>query len=107
MGHFGSPRRTVYCATKHALEGMTKSLASELGLANIRVNTLCPTFIETPITAPMFTDELFRKWVIERIALGRLGRLEEVMGAVVFLASDASSLVTGSALMLDGGWTAV
>ncbi len=107
MGRVGSPRRTVYCATKHAMEGMTKSLAWELGSANIRVNTLCPTFIETPMTAPMFADESFRKWVVERIALGRLGRLDEVMGAVVFLASDASSLVTGSALMLDGGWTAV
>ena len=107
MGLVGSPRRSVYCATKHAMEGMTKSLAWELGPANIRVNTLCSTFIETPMTAPMFADESFRKWVIERIALGRLGRLDEVMGAVVFLASDASSLVTGSALVLDGGWTAV
>ena len=107
MGLVGSPRRSVYCATKHAMEGMTKSLAWELGPANIRVNTLCSTFIETPMTAPMFADDSFRKWVIERIALGRLGRLDEVMGAVVFLASDASSLVTGSALVLDGGWTAV
>jgi NAD(P)-dependent dehydrogenase (short-subunit alcohol dehydrogenase family) len=107
MGLVGSPRRTLYCASKHAIEGMTKSLAWELGPANIRVNTLCPTFMETAMTAPMFADASFREWVTSRIALGRLGRVEEIMGAILFLASDASSLVTGSALMLDGGWTAV
>ncbi|MDM0108731.1 SDR family oxidoreductase [Variovorax sp. J22R24] len=106
MGHVGSPRRTLYCASKHAIEGMSKALAWELGPAGIRVNTLCPTFIETALTAPMFEDPVFRQFVIDKIALGRLGRLEEVMGPVVFLASDASSLMTGSALMLDGGWTA-
>ena len=106
MGCVGSPRRTLYCASKHALEGMTKALAWELGPAGIRVNTLCPTFIETAMTAGMFADASFREWVTSRIALGRLGRVEEIMGAVLFLASDASSLVTGSALMLDGGWTA-
>jgi NAD(P)-dependent dehydrogenase (short-subunit alcohol dehydrogenase family) len=106
MGVVGSPRRTIYCASKHALEGMTKALAWELGTAGIRVNTVCPTFIETTLTAGMFADPAFRSWVIERIALKRLGRIDEVMGAIVFLASDASSLVTGSALMLDGGWSA-
>lgn len=106
MGVVGSPRRTLYCASKHAVEGMTKALAWELGPAGIRVNTVCPTFIETAMTAGMFADPVFRGWVTERIALGRLGRTEEVMGAVVFLASEASSLVTGSALMLDGGWSA-
>lgn len=106
MGVVGSPRRTLYCASKHALEGMTKALAWELGRANVRVNTLCPTFIETDLTAPMFAEPSFRAWVLERIALGRLGRLDEIGAAVVFLASDASSLVTGSALMLDGGWSA-
>lgn len=106
MGLVGSPRRTLYCASKHAIEGMTKALAWELGHAAIRVNTVCPTFIETAMTAGMFTDPSFRAWVLERIALGRVGRVEEIMGAIVFLASDASSLVTGSALMLDGGWTA-
>lgn len=106
MGHVGSPRRTLYCASKHAVEGMTKALAWELGGAGIRVNTVCPTFIETALTAPMFTDPAFRRFVTERIALGRLGRVEEMMGPIVFLASDASSLMTGSALMLDGGWTA-
>lgn len=106
MGHVGSPRRTLYCASKHAVEGMTKALAWELGPARIRVNTLCPTFIETDMTAPMLADPGFRQWAQDKIALQRWGRPEEVMGAVVFLASEASSLMTGSALMLDGGWTA-
>ena len=106
MGHVGSPRRTLYCASKHAIEGMSKALAWELGPAGIRVNTVCPTFIETELTADMFKDEAFRAWAIGKIALGRLGRTDEIMGAIVFLAGDAASLVTGSALMLDGGWTA-
>jgi NAD(P)-dependent dehydrogenase (short-subunit alcohol dehydrogenase family) len=106
MGHVGSPRRTLYCASKHAVEGMTKALAWELGPAGIRVNTLCPTFIETAFTAPMFADPAFREFVLAKIALGRIGQMSEVMGPIVFLASDASSLMTGSALMLDGGWTA-
>jgi len=107
MGLVGSPGRTLYCASKHAIEGMSKALAWELGHANIRVNTVCPTFIETSMTAGMFNDPAFREWVTSRIALGRVGQIEEVMGAIVFLASSASGLVTGSALMLDGGWTAV
>lgn len=106
MGHVGGPRRTVYCATKHAVEGLTKALAWELGPSGIRVNTLCPTFIETEMTKPMFADPVFRDYVTSRIALGRLGTLEDVMGAVTFLASDAAALITGSALMVDGGWTA-
>ncbi len=106
MGHVGAPRRTVYCASKHAIEGMTKALAWELGQQNIRVNSICPTFIETSLTKGMFDDPEFKQSVISKIALGRIGQIEEVMGSVVFLASGASSLVTGSALMLDGGWTA-
>lgn len=106
MGHVGGPRRALYCATKHAVEGMTKALAWEFGAQGIRVNTVCPTFIETAMTAGMFADPQFRGYVESRIAVGRLGRLEDVMGAVVFLASDASAMVTGSALMVDGGWTA-
>jgi NAD(P)-dependent dehydrogenase (short-subunit alcohol dehydrogenase family) len=85
---------------------MTKALAWEFGPHRIRINTLCPTFIETAMTADMFKDAQFRSYVESRIALGRLGQLSEIMGPVVFLASDASSLVTGSALMIDGGWTA-
>ncbi len=106
MGHVGGPGRTVYCATKHALEGATKAMAWELGTHGIRVNTICPTFIETPMTADMLADSEFRSFVTAKIALGRIGRVEDVMGVVVYLASDASALVTGSALMIDGGWTA-
>lgn len=107
MGLVGSPRRTLYCASKHALEGMTKALAWELGPHAIRVNSVCPTFIETAMTAKMFADPAFRDWAVSRTALGRIGTLAEVMGAIVFLAADASSLMTGSALVLDAGWTAV
>lgn len=106
MGHVGGPKRTVYCATKHAIEGATKAMAWELGAHGIRVNTLCPTFIETAMTAPMLQDDDFKSFVESKIALGRVGQVEDVMGAAVFLASDASSMVTGSALMVDGGWTA-
>jgi NAD(P)-dependent dehydrogenase (short-subunit alcohol dehydrogenase family) len=107
MGHVGGPKRVLYCATKHAVEGMTKSLAWELGPHNIRANTLCPTFIETAMTEHMFSDTDFRRYVESRIALGRVGKLEDIMGGVVFLASEAAAMVTGSALMVDGGWTAV
>ena len=106
MGHVGGPLRTLYCASKHAVEGLTKALAWEVGTQGIRVNSLCPTFIETEFTAPMFRDPAFRAFAETGTALGRIGRIEEIMGGVVFLASDASSLVTGSALMVDGGWTA-
>jgi len=106
MGHVGGPGRAVYCATKHAMEGMCKALALELGRHGIRVNTLCPTFVRTALTEPMFEDAAFLRWVLERIALGRLATVEDLMGPAVFLASDASAMVTGSALMVDGGWTA-
>jgi NAD(P)-dependent dehydrogenase (short-subunit alcohol dehydrogenase family) len=105
MGHIGAARRTVYCATKHAMEGFTRAMAAELGPHGIRVNTICPTFIETPMTKPFFEDKAFSDWVMARIKLGRLGKIEDVMGAVVYLGSDASSLMTGSSLMLDAGWT--
>lgn len=105
MGHIGAARRTVYCATKHAMEGFTRAMAAELGPHGIRVNTICPTFVETPMTKPFFEDKAFSDWVMARIKLGRLGKLEDVMGAVAYLASDAASLMTGSSLMLDGGWT--
>jgi len=107
MGHVGGPKRTVYCASKHAVEGMTKALAWELGPHGIRVNTLCPTFIRTPMTEPMLKEPGFEDFVRSRIALGRIGTVRDVMGAVVFLASEAAGLVTGSALMVDGGWTAI
>ena len=106
MGHVGAARRTVYCASKHAMEGFTKAMAIELAPHNIRVNSIGPTFLETPMTRPFFENKAFRDEVLSKIKFGRLGQLDEITGAIVFLASDASSLMTGSALVLDGGWTA-
>ena len=106
MGHVGAQGRTVYCASKHAIEGFTRALAWEVGEHSIRVNTLCPTFIKTSMTRPMLADTEFMDRVLSKIALGRVGTVEDIMGAVVYLASDASLLVTGSALLVDGGWTA-
>ena len=106
MGHVGGPRRTVYCATKHAIEGMTKAMAMDLAPYNIRVNTIGPTFISTPMTRPFLEDPAFKEGTLSRIALGRLGEIADIMGAVVFLASDAASLITGASLLIDGGWTA-
>lgn len=106
MGHVGGIDRAVYAATKHAIEGMSKSMAIEWGRHGIRVNTLCPTFIRTPLTEPTFANPERRAWIEEKIKLGRAGTIEDIMGPVLFLASDASALVTGSALLVDGGWTA-
>ncbi len=106
MGHVGAANRSVYCASKWAMEGMTKAMAVELGPHNIRVNTLGPTFIETPLTRPFFENAAFRDSVVAKIKLGRVGQVEDLTGAIVFLASDASALMTGSALVVDGGWTA-
>jgi NAD(P)-dependent dehydrogenase (short-subunit alcohol dehydrogenase family) len=106
MGHVGGPRRAVYAASKHAVEGLTKALAIELGPNNIRINTVCPTFVETEFTAKGLSDPEFRAWVIGKIKLGRLGRVEDLMGPIVFLASDAAALITGTSLLVDGGWTA-
>jgi len=106
MGHVGAARRTVYCASKHAMEGFTKAMAIELAPHQIRVNSLGPTFLETPMTRPFFENKEFRAEVLSKIKLGRLGQLEDLTGAIVFLASDASALMTGSALVIDGGWTA-
>ena len=106
MGHVGAARRSVYCASKHAMEGFTKAMAIELAPHKIRVNTVAPTFIETPMTRPFFENEAFRKEVLSKIKLGRIRQMDELTGAIVFLASDASRLMTGSALVVDGGWTA-
>jgi NAD(P)-dependent dehydrogenase (short-subunit alcohol dehydrogenase family) len=106
MGHIGAAKRSIYCASKWAIEGFSKALAIELGPNNIRVNTICPTFIETPLTAPYFQDPAFRKETLGKIKLGRLGQVQDIVGAAVFLASDASAMTTGSAVMIDGGWTA-
>ena len=106
MGHVGAPGRTVYCATKAAIEGLTKAMGVELGPQGIRVNALAPTFIETAMTRPFFENESFKSAVLAKIKLGRLGQVEDLMGAIVFLASDASALMTGTSLIVDGGWTA-
>jgi NAD(P)-dependent dehydrogenase (short-subunit alcohol dehydrogenase family) len=106
MGHVGGLDRAVYCASKFAVEGFTKAMALEFGPARIRVNTICPTFILTDLTRATFDDPARRAWVLDKIKLGRPGEVEDIMGAVVYLASDASALVTGTAMMVDGGWTA-
>ncbi len=106
MGHVGAPKRSVYCMTKHAVEGLTKALAVELAPHAIRVNSVAPTFIETELTGHMFRDAEFKRSVLESIPMGRLGRTEDVVGAVLFLASDASNFITGDSVRVDGGWTA-
>lgn len=106
MGHVGAVNRTVYCASKHAVEGLTKAMAVELAPQGIRVNTVAPTFIETPMTKPFFEDAAFTESVLKQIPLGHIGQIEDVAGAVVYLASSAARMVTGSCLKVDGGWTA-
>jgi NAD(P)-dependent dehydrogenase (short-subunit alcohol dehydrogenase family) len=106
MGHVGSGNRSLYCASKWAMEGFSKSMAIDLAPHGVRVNTLSPTFIETPMTKRFFENAAFKESVLAKIKLGRLGTVEDIMGAIVFLASDASSLMTGSSLLIDGGWTA-
>jgi NAD(P)-dependent dehydrogenase (short-subunit alcohol dehydrogenase family) len=106
MGHVGGPNRSLYCASKWGLEGMSKAFALDLAKHNIRSNTIAPTFIQTPMTTPFLEDEAFRRAVLAKIKLGRLGNVEDLMGAVLFLASDASALMTGTSLVVDGGWTA-
>jgi NAD(P)-dependent dehydrogenase (short-subunit alcohol dehydrogenase family) len=106
MGHVGGIDRAVYSATKHAVEGMTKSMAIEWGPHGIRVNTLCPTFIRTPLAEQTLQNPERLAWILSKIKLGRVGEVTDIMGAVAFLASDAAALITGTALMVDGGWTA-
>lgn len=106
MGHVGGIDRTIYCASKFAIEGMTRALAIEVGEHGIRVNTVCPTFIATPFTAQTLADPERVAWIQSKIKLGRIGEIEDVMGAFVFLSSDAAKLITGTSLLVDGGWTA-
>lgn len=106
MGHVGGPDRAVYAASKHALEGMTKAMAIEWGPHGIRVNTLCPTFIRTPLGERTLQIPERRDWIMSKIKLGRVGEVEDLMGPAVFLASDASAMMTGTHLLIDGGWTA-
>ena len=102
----GSSGRSLYCASKWALEGFSKALALELAPHGIRSNTVCPTYIETPLTKPYFEDKVFLERILKNIKLGRLGQVEDLMGPIVFLASEASALMTGSSTVVDGGWTA-
>lgn len=106
MGHVGGANRSLYCASKWALEGMSKAFALDLAASGIRSNTIAPTFIDTPMTRPYFEDDGFRESVLTKIKLGRVGRVEDLMGAVVYLASDAAALITGTSIVVDGGWTA-
>ncbi|MEM1378519.1 MAG: SDR family oxidoreductase [Pseudomonadota bacterium] len=106
MGHVGGVDRTVYAASKHAVEGMTKAMAIEWGEHGIRVNTICPTFVRTPLTEQTFDNPERVAWITSKIKLGRVGEVEDMMGPVVFLASDASALITGTSILVDGGWTA-
>lgn len=106
MGHVGGPNRSLYCASKWALEGMSKAFALDLAPRQIRSNTIAPTFIETPLTRPFFEDAQFKASVLAKIKLGRIGQVEDLLGAIIYLASDASALVTGTSLLIDGGWTA-
>jgi NAD(P)-dependent dehydrogenase (short-subunit alcohol dehydrogenase family) len=106
MGHVGGINRSLYCASKWALEGMNKAIALDLATHGIRSNTIAPTFIETPLTKPYLSDKTFMDSVLAKIKLGRIGKVEDLMGALVFLASDASALMTGTSLVIDGGWTA-
>ncbi|MFN3313997.1 MAG: SDR family NAD(P)-dependent oxidoreductase, partial [Hyphomonas sp.] len=106
MGHVGSPRRTVYCMTKHAIEGLTKAMAVELAPRGITVNSVAPTFVETPMTATMLADPEFASFVRQMIPMGRLAQAEDVAAAVRYLCSPAAGMVTGHSLRVDGGWTA-
>lgn len=106
MGHIGAPNRSVYCLSKHAIEGLTKAMALELAPHGIRVNSIAPTFVETPMTQPMFARPGFAEYVRDRIPLGRVGQAGEVARAILFLVAPASSLMTGTSLVIDGGWTA-
>ena len=106
MGHVGGQNRSLYCASKWAMEGMSKAFALDLAAHSIRSNTIAPTFIETPLTKPYFEDPAFRTDVLTKIKLGRIGSVEDLMGAILFLASDASALMTGTSIVVDGGWTA-
>lgn len=106
MGHVGSPGRTVYCMTKHAVEGLTKAMAVELAPNGIRVNSVAPTFIETPMTKPMLENPEFREFVFGMIPMGKLGSIDDVVAAVMYLVSPGAGMVTGHSLRVDGGWTA-
>ena len=106
LGKVGAPKRSIYNMTKFGIEGLTRGMALDLAKDNIRVNTVCPTFVETPMVKKFFKDKKFKTQMINNIPLGRLATESDIATAVVYLASNASSMITGSSLMIDGGWTA-
>ena len=106
MGHVGGPERSLYCASKWGLEGMIKAMALEFAEAGVRINAVAPTFIRTPLTEPTFSRPDQVAWIKEKIKLGRVGEVQDIMGAVLYLASEAADMVTGTSLLVDGGWTA-
>lgn len=106
MGHIGSPNRTVYCTTKHAIEGLTKAMAIELAEHNIRVNSVAPTFVDTPLVRQVVNTDEKRAFLFSKIPLGHLAETEDIAAAVAYLASPAARMVTGTCLKVDGGWTA-
>ena len=107
MGHVGGPIRSVYNMTKAGLEGLTKGMAIDLAKSNIRVNTVCPTFLVTPMTKKFLKNKNFKKSMLKNIPLGRFAEISDVATAVTFLASDSSSMITGTSILVDGGWTAI
>lgn len=106
MGHVGGIDRSMYCATKHGVEGMVKGMAIEWGKSGVRINTICPTFVRTAFTEASFKDPVRYAWIMDKIKLPRVAEVEDIMGAALFLASDASAMVTGTSMLIDGGWTA-
>tara|TARA_B100000123_G_scaffold244306_1_gene199580 strand:- start:500 stop:1264 length:765 start_codon:yes stop_codon:yes gene_type:complete len=106
MAHVGGVDRAVYSASKHAIEGMVKSMAIEWGTNGIRINSICPTFVRTPLTEPTFQNPDRVSWIKSKIKLGRVAEVSDIMGAVLYLATDLSSMVTGTSIIVDGGWTA-
>ena len=106
MAHVGGVDRAVYSASKHAVEGMVKSMAIEWGTNGIRINSICPTFVRTPLTEPTFQDPDRVSWIKSKIKLGRVAEVSDIMGAVLYLSTDLSSMVTGTSILVDGGWTA-
>lgn len=106
MGHVGGPNRAIYCTTKHAIEGLTKALATELAPMGVRVNAVAPTFVETAMTRPMLADPAFKDFVLGMIPMGKVASAADVAAAVIFLASPAAGMITGTSLLVDGGWTA-
>lgn len=106
MSVVGGIERSVYSATKAGVDGFTRGMAIEWGPHKIRINTICPTFVVTALTQASFDDPVKREWIEGKIKLGRVGEVEDLMGAAVFLASDAAALITGTSMLVDGGWTA-